>query len=467
MAKKLRLKKKYRKLLHYAKGCTQASLVAIMLSNIIPANSTLMTVKAETNTKETIKLLARLQNTNLNDAQTLKKYIIDNYSIENNDTTATTDNTKVIMKSPAVVTEPTIDNSEFVVIPTETTENVETTVSFTPTEDAKKDEVEKKDEEIIETETNKETSQVVDDTNEKTSSATTSSIQETEQSTEIKDEPKLVDNEEILDLDAKEIVNTAPPEKSEETTIDSNTETTDYSNNFVTKSESGLELVLKSEHIEINDASEFKATDYVIATYSPTNALPVMTYEGNVNSYVDGDYKVTYKLVDTTGETITAELTVTIKTPEDMVEQQKAKTKKAVEEYANTLIGKSYDIDGYYGDQCWDLWAKYCEDNDLDFDYGTKPYGYAYGVSLKYEKSGAKKYFTAVSADEIECGDWLFWDKGSSCEASHVALLVEKYDDGTGLCLSQSYGNGTRLVKLQLDVMDVNFRPKGNIAWYK
>ncbi len=128
--------------------------------------------------------------------------------------------------------------------------------------------------------------------------------------------------------------------------------------------------------------------------------------------------------------------------------------------------GNAYDIDGYYGDQCWDLWAKYCVDTGLykKFDYGCMGYGYAYGVFKAYKKSGASKYFEKVKASAVQPGDWIFWDRNSSCPLSHVALLLKNNSDGTGVFLSQTRGEGTRIVTLKMDILG-GFRPKGDYSW--
>lgn len=469
--KRLRLKKKYRRILHYVKGTAYSILAGVIVANIvpIPSGSAVMTVNAESTTNETIKVMAKLQHRDLNDAKVLKEYVVSSYASDNNVSDLSVSNTKVIMKSPAVVTTPTIDNSNFVVIPTQTESDIQTSVTFTPDKNESTDDSKEETkpveapEETAETEKPEKTETRTDEgpvkeTEEKeTSAPETETLTKTTSST-----PSLAS--EVTDLDETTvIVKKDDAEKTEATLKDA---PVSYADNFVTENGKGLQLVLKSENVLIDDASEFDAHNYVVATNSNDGVPPVLKIEGSVNSCKDGKYDVTYTIVDANGETVSAVLHVTVKIPQDMEEIQKAKVEKAVNEYAAKLDGHAYDMDGYYGDQCWDLWAKYCYDHKLKFDDSTQPYGYAYGVSLKYKTSGASKYFDAVGPNDLECGDWLFWDKGSSCADSHVALLLKNNGDGTGVCLTQSKGNGTRIMTLQLDVMKINFRPSGNNAWY-
>lgn len=79
--------------------------------------------------------------------------------------------------------------------------------------------------------------------------------------------------------------------------------------------------------------------------------------------------------------------------------------------------------------------------------------GYAYGVFLVYDTSGASNYFDKIEPDQVQPGDWCFWNMGSSCPLSHVALLLEDNGDGTGEFLSQTQGEGTTITTIRLDIM--------------
>ena len=70
-----------------------------------------------------------------------------------------------------------------------------------------------------------------------------------------------------------------------------------------------------------------------------------------------------------------------------------------------------------------------------------------------YDTSGASNYFDKIAPGQVQPGDWCFWNMGSSCPSSHVALLLEDNGEGTGKFLSQTYGEGTTITKIRLDIM--------------
>lgn len=150
-----------------------------------------------------------------------------------------------------------------------------------------------------------------------------------------------------------------------------------------------------------------------------------------------------------------------------MLKQRKEDTAKNIQAFVDETTGKHIDEDGYYGDQCWDLWGYFNRVKGLtDFDESCSPYGYVYGIPLKYKTSGASKYYKYINSGEsLKVGDWLFWNKGSSYKDSHVALLLGINEDGTLKCLTQSYGQGTRVLDLQPDIMAA-FRLKNSYEWW-
>lgn len=522
--KRLRLKKPIRVFL--IKTGVMAKRVVIATAFGFITVKTFLPVQAEVRQKDLIKNIAVLSNANLTSSKTLKTTVVNTYNTLNN-TSEEVDQTKVYITTPIVVTQPTIDNSTITVVTKDGVEakdsdlqqvkaktvdlpfintknsskeeNVETSEKQSANESQKSEDLSVSDNKPENTE--KENSglaqSVIDSADVSEDSltpVTTNSLDnkettgETDNKTSVEADGKLVagktdENEEVTEESENsnskastmpvifpEIIN--PTVKTTEALPigSSNEETLDLDNVQEEDIENdSLVLVLKQKDVEITDGSQFKPEDYILKMHGRTNILPMLKVESNVKSDTDGDYTVTYNLVDIDGTSVTQTLNVKITLPETIRREQQQRAMDDLNNYVSEHEGNSYDVDGAYNDQCWDLFAQYCEENEIGdkFDYGTQPYGYAYGVSLKYKKSGAYKYFDAVSSEDIQPGDWLFWDRGSSCPLSHVALLIEKYDDGTGLCLSQTEGQGTRLVKIPLDVMDVNFRPKGKLAWGK
>ena len=149
------------------------------------------------------------------------------------------------------------------------------------------------------------------------------------------------------------------------------------------------------------------------------------------------------------------------------MQRRTAAKQKSIDEFVSETSGKHIDVDGYYGDQCWDLWGYFNKTKNLtDFDFSCSPYGYVYAIPNKYKKSGASYYYKYIEPGEsLQAGDWLFWDRGSSYADSHVALLLGVNGDGTLKCLTQSKDQGTRVLDLQSDIMAA-FRLKDAFQWW-
>lgn len=86
-----------------------------------------------------------------------------------------------------------------------------------------------------------------------------------------------------------------------------------------------------------------------------------------------------------------------------------------------------WDMDGAYGAQCWDLWAKYCMDNyNLSLGDCITPTGYAEGNYTHFPTTAAVgNVFEKKDADYTPVmGDVVFWTFGSLWyTGSHVAIV--------------------------------------------
>lgn len=93
-------------------------------------------------------------------------------------------------------------------------------------------------------------------------------------------------------------------------------------------------------------------------------------------------------------------------------------------EFYNRTVGKAFDVDGSYGFQCWDLWAKCCIDNGVPLSViHCSLTGYVEDTWKLRNKSGILQYFDAIPADQIIVGDWIIWGKDYSLTPkSHVAM---------------------------------------------
>ncbi len=94
--------------------------------------------------------------------------------------------------------------------------------------------------------------------------------------------------------------------------------------------------------------------------------------------------------------------------------------------------GRYWDMDGAYGAQCWDLWAKYCMDMyGLSVSDCITPTGYAEGLYTRYPTSArVGQTFDRKSADGYSpvAGDVAVWTYNHIYTGSHVAIVIK---DGT------------------------------------
>ena len=86
-----------------------------------------------------------------------------------------------------------------------------------------------------------------------------------------------------------------------------------------------------------------------------------------------------------------------------------------------------WDMDGAYGAQCWDLWAKYCMDNyNLSLGDCITPTGYAAGNYIMFPTTSAVgRVFEKKDTNYTPgMGDVVFWKFGSqNYPGSHVAIV--------------------------------------------
>lgn len=288
---------------------------------------------------------------------------------------------------------------------------------------------------------------------------------------------------------------------SETTTSNSTTEKTDAKNEvdldkeFIKNAMADTTYTVSNQYGSISltgstqnvyMGSQWNMANYIVGVKSTSTEYPMLTIDSSeievddngfiVNS--EGKYTVRFKLTDLTGNSVESSMIVNVtKDPAVIAEEaRQAALAKAREEaakaeqsqiernsadaqaFANRTVGIAWDLDGNDA-WCFDIWAKYVQDNRLNFDYSCHPGQYVHMVYKKYWTSGASKYFDLIDASDVQAGDWLFWDEGSSCPLSHVALLLQNNGDGTGIVLSQSHNRATEIISIQLDVLG-GFRRK-------
>lgn len=110
-----------------------------------------------------------------------------------------------------------------------------------------------------------------------------------------------------------------------------------------------------------------------------------------------------------------------------------------IQEWINSVNGKTVDMDGAYGGQCWDLWSSYAHNvygipvadtNTVD-GYAASVYTARYYNSRALQDTFAKKSanYTPVY------GDVAFWKRSGM---NHVAIVVRDNGNGTLQTVSQN-----------------------------
>lgn len=110
-----------------------------------------------------------------------------------------------------------------------------------------------------------------------------------------------------------------------------------------------------------------------------------------------------------------------------------------IQEWINSVNGKTIDMDKAYGGQCWDLWSSYAhyvygvpiaDTNTVD-GYAASVYTARYCNSRALQDTFAKKSanYTPVY------GDVAFWKRSGM---NHVAIVIKDNGNGTLTAMSQN-----------------------------
>lgn len=130
------------------------------------------------------------------------------------------------------------------------------------------------------------------------------------------------------------------------------------------------------------------------------------------------------------------------------------------EEIKAMLYGRVFDMDGAYGGQCWDGFAKYESILGYPITYCGGD-GYVYNIYLNRRTNGILKNFTEVSV--MQAGDVAIFKKSESCPDSHIAIFDHDAGDGYGWFLGMNQNGVAQFTLTKLpycDTYDYAFRPK-------
>ncbi len=139
------------------------------------------------------------------------------------------------------------------------------------------------------------------------------------------------------------------------------------------------------------------------------------------------------------------------------------------QDFKNTHLGNGYDIDGWFGDQCWDGFAEYCKYLGYPVINCTDT-GYAQDLWTQRHSNGILNYFDEVEV--MQAGDVAIFDVTPSTPYSHVAIFDSDAGNGYGYFLGQNQGGEQKnpngggvfnLVALPYSAtFDTAFRPKSS-----
>lgn len=107
------------------------------------------------------------------------------------------------------------------------------------------------------------------------------------------------------------------------------------------------------------------------------------------------------------------------------------------QDFKNTHLGNGYDIDGWFGDQCWDGFAEYCNYLGVPVINCTDS-GYAQDLWTQRHSNGILNYFDEVEV--MQPGDVAIFDVTPSTPYSHVAIFDSDAGNGYGNFLGQNQG---------------------------
>lgn len=133
-----------------------------------------------------------------------------------------------------------------------------------------------------------------------------------------------------------------------------------------------------------------------------------------------------------------------------------------IQEWINSVNGKTIDMDGAYGGQCWDLWSHYAQRvyGIPQADTNTVD-GYAASVyTARYDHSRAlQNAFTKESANYTPVyGDVAFWKRKGM---NHVAIVIKDNGNGTLQTISQN-PNKAGYLNISKNGLIGYFHPRNN-----
>lgn len=112
-------------------------------------------------------------------------------------------------------------------------------------------------------------------------------------------------------------------------------------------------------------------------------------------------------------------------------------------DFKQAVLDKGFDLDGAYGYQCWDGYAKWCQYVGVPAANCTVS-GYVKDIWTQRQANGILRYFDEVPVTALVAGDVVVFKEHPSTPASHIALFDSDAGGGYGLFLGQNQGGKYR-----------------------
>ncbi len=128
------------------------------------------------------------------------------------------------------------------------------------------------------------------------------------------------------------------------------------------------------------------------------------------------------------------------------------------------VVGRSFDIDGAYGAQCWDFVAAVMEKYYNGKPIGCTTSGYVKDIAYNKKSNGILTFTTdktSINRMQMQAGDIIIWGVGRVTKLSHIALL-DHYEGNTMYIIGQNHKGLQRVNCISLPTYDIIgiFRPK-------
>lgn len=149
---------------------------------------------------------------------------------------------------------------------------------------------------------------------------------------------------------------------------------------------SAPQLKLKSKNITVNNGDVWNASSYIAYIHDDSGILPTLKVSGSPDMSTDGNYTVNYTVVDLEGNTTSADLTVTVKTPEEVIRAREEEARRQAEEEEAARIAAEEEAQRQAEEEAQRLLQEQQEQAQSDFynpgsgapvqgDSGSNPFG--------------------------------------------------------------------------------------------